>query len=391
MRLPFGTPHPLASCPLVLALLVAIGCNPAPKQQSAALADDDVDRAAPADAAPADCGTGDLGCECYPNQTCNGVLECVDERCERGDGADDDTATLDDDTATPDDDTATPDGDTATPDGDTATPDSDTATPDDDTATPDDDVSSDAGPDDDQPGDDDIPLDADVSGDDDTTAMPDGSVSDDDLVVDSGSAADDVPTDDDLSDDDVVVVGDDLVPECTNTFHVDSTGYVTAPGGSCWQGYASTSAGENTTVSPSSFASCGSPCSLCFSGTVGATEDFSGLAYLGFSMAQLADRSVKGNGTALIGSSITVDVSNPLGVPLRVQLSGNSSTRKWCKDISGQTGTIEIPFGAFVTECWDGGEHLPITTESINAISLVVPGNDHDDLTFDVCLNSVEH
>jgi hypothetical protein len=42
-----------------------------------------------------------------------------------------------------------------------------------------------------------------------------------------------------------------------------------------------------------------------------ATEDFSGLAYLGFSMAQLADRSVKGNGTALIGSSITVDVSNP--------------------------------------------------------------------------------
>lgn len=177
-------------------------------------------------------------------------------------------------------------------------------------------------------------------------------------------------------------------PMCEDAFTVGSSGFVSAPGsgGACWQGYAWASAtpeGEST-ITPEDFSDCGGGCKLCVSGTVAPTEDFSGVGMLGLNINQLASSSSTGK-TEVTGA-VSVNVTNAGGSPLRVQLTG---AKDWCVDITGESGAINIPLSDFVTECWEGGNHVEYDGEPVEALILLVPGSDTDETDFDVCLNSV--
>jgi hypothetical protein len=174
---------------------------------------------------------------------------------------------------------------------------------------------------------------------------------------------------------------------CDAAWSVGSSGFVNAPGAAdCFQGYAWASAsGTGSMITPETFEACGSPCELCASGVVAATDDYSGVALLGFNVAQQESSSTAGTMTP--SGSITINVSNAGGSDLRVQLNGSSTT--WCKDISGETGAITIPLADFTTECWEGGTPVAYSGGPVEAIVLLVPGSNTDDTMFDICLNSV--
>jgi hypothetical protein len=176
---------------------------------------------------------------------------------------------------------------------------------------------------------------------------------------------------------------------CEAAWTVGSSGFVSAPGAtSCWQGYAWASAtpmGESM-ITPEEFSACGAGCTLCASGTVAPTEDYSGVALLGFNVAQV--ESSTATGTLTPTGSVTINVTNAGGSPLRVQLNG-TGTNQWCKDISAESGEITIPLSDFQLECWDGGANTPYSSGTIEAIVLLVPGSNTDETPFDICLNSV--
>jgi hypothetical protein len=138
-------------------------------------------------------------------------------------------------------------------------------------------------------------------------------------------------------------------------------------------------------ITPETFEACGAPCDLCASGVVAATADFSGVALLGFNVAQLESSTTAG--TITPAGSININVTNAGGSPLRIQLNGAST--QWCKDISGMTGAISVPLADFTAECWEGGAMTPYSGGAVEAIVLLVPGSDTDDTMFDICLNGV--
>jgi hypothetical protein len=175
---------------------------------------------------------------------------------------------------------------------------------------------------------------------------------------------------------------------CEAAWTVGSSGYVSAPGATtCFQGYAWASATPtgSSMITPETFEACGADCQLCASGVVAATADFSGVALLGFNVAQL--ESTDTTMTVTPTGSISLNVTNPGGSPLRVQLNGTST--QWCKDISGMSGDITIPLTDFSAECWEGGAMTAYSGGAIEAIVLLVPGSDVEDTMFDICLNSV--
>jgi hypothetical protein len=176
---------------------------------------------------------------------------------------------------------------------------------------------------------------------------------------------------------------------CEAAWTVGSSGFVSAPGATaCWQGYAWASATPEamSTITPEDFSACGAACTLCASGSVAPTDDFSGVALLGFNVAQ--QESSTTTGTLTPSGSITIDITNAGGSPLRVQLNG-TGTSQWCKEITGMTGAITIPLSDFQLECWEGGANTPYASGTIEAIVLLVPGSDTAATDFDICLNSV--
>lgn len=179
---------------------------------------------------------------------------------------------------------------------------------------------------------------------------------------------------------------------CEAAWTVGSSGFVSAPGsgGTCFQGYAWASAtpeGDSMIVTgggSEDFSDCGADCMLCVSGTVAPTDDFSGVALLGLNLNQ--QQSSNSPDDISVTGSITVNVSNAGGSPLRVQLSGS---KDWCKEITGESGDITIQASEFVTECWEGGTQTEYDGEPVEALMLLVPGSDTDATDFDICLNSV--
>jgi hypothetical protein len=174
---------------------------------------------------------------------------------------------------------------------------------------------------------------------------------------------------------------------CDAAWSVGSSGFVSAPGASsCFQGYAWASAsGTGSMITPETFESCGAPCELCASGVVAATDDYSGVALLGFNVAQQESSSTAGTTTPT--GSITVSFTNAGGTPLRVQLNGTSGS--WCKDISGMASPASIPLSDFSAECWEGGAMTAYAGGAVEAVVLVVPGSNEEDLMFDMCLTGV--
>lgn len=176
---------------------------------------------------------------------------------------------------------------------------------------------------------------------------------------------------------------------CGSAWNVDEGGYITSPGTSCWQGHAwTTAAGATSTVYPADFSACGTPCSLCAYGSVGAELDFSSVGILAMNLNQAPGDTVLGT-VSPTGSGVTVSFSNPGGSPLRVQIQGpngaTDATDRWCYELAGASGSVTIPYGSFNTECWTNTGYA-YAGEPLEALILLVPGSDIYDVPFDVCL-----
>jgi hypothetical protein len=345
------------------------------------------------DADSGGCVTGDEDCECYPNSTCNRSLVCVDERCETDEGPgsepegpgtdqetddDDGRAPSDDD---PVDDDVSADDDNSTPADNVPAPDADDEAPDDisfgEAPTVDDDVV--------------VPLDDDISPTDDDSASP---PLDDDVAPSDDDVTEPLPDDDvtePLPDDDIS--GDDdgtSVPAgCGAEFEVTSDGFVRAPGDGdvCWYGYAWSGSSGGASITPEDFSECGTPCQLCASGSVPATDDYAGGAWIGFNIRQDAGGALPLT-TSLTGY-ITVDFTNSGGSPLRAMIQGPSGS--WCSDISYNDGTAAILADDFNTQCWDGGYGTDYGMEPIESFLVFVPGNALEDVPYDFCVTRVEN
>ena len=184
-------------------------------------------------------------------------------------------------------------------------------------------------------------------------------------------------------------------PTCGANFAVLSGGYVTAPGTSgCWLGFAYTSASATTTISPTGYASCGTPCMLCAAGVVPATADYSGLALIGFNTAETIDASLRSTVTPR-GSALVVSFTSTMQTALRVQLLGingeTSESDRWCALIPAGAGPqISIPYSTFNTQCWEGGMGTQyLSGTPVLGVQLLVAGTNLTDVPFNFCLTGV--
>ncbi len=162
---------------------------------------------------------------------------------------------------------------------------------------------------------------------------------------------------------------------CGAAFAVSSGGFVTAPAvaGACWHGYAFTGSDSGSALSPLNFSTCGTPCMLRISGTVGPAtlaNNYLGYAYLGINLGQ--DISTTGTPTITpAGSSLTVTFAASTGsLPLRAQLTAGST--QYCYAITAAS-PITIPYTAFKTECW-ATTGTAYAKQPIQNFQLVVPG-----------------
>jgi hypothetical protein len=166
---------------------------------------------------------------------------------------------------------------------------------------------------------------------------------------------------------------------CPTAFSVNSGGFVTMPasGGACWHGYAYTfhDALGTTTTSPTTFAGCGSPCSLAVTGTIGAStaaNSYGTYAGVGFALNQ----DVGGTGTSGTvsphGTGLTVTFDNAFSTAgLQVVLS--DGTNNWCSIVVSSPATIL--YSAFNTKCYDTPvDGTAYAKQPITGIQLDVPG-----------------
>jgi hypothetical protein len=177
--------------------------------------------------------------------------------------------------------------------------------------------------------------------------------------------------------------------ECGTGFETHDGGYVTSPGSSgCWQGYAYTVTDSlGSLVTPADFSGCtGSPCSLCVSGVVAADLDYGGYVGLGFNANQIDEMDAPKNSVVPTGTGLTVGWTNTGGSGLRVQIQ--NATTQWCYTLTGASGTVTIPYSAFMTQCWEGGASVYYAGEAITGMQLTVPGNGIYTTPFNFCLNS---
>ncbi len=162
---------------------------------------------------------------------------------------------------------------------------------------------------------------------------------------------------------------------CGATFEASADGFVRAPaaGGGCWHGYSFAGGDTGSTITPKDFSTCGMPCMLKMSGTVGpaVAPSYAGVAYLGFNLGQDNGASTVPTVTPT-GTGVTVTfTATTATLPLRAQLSGTGSTF-WCYTITGASPAT-IPYAMFNTACWDGSG-TAYAKQPITNFELVVPG-----------------
>ncbi|HEY7374012.1 MAG TPA: hypothetical protein VIF57_17760 [Polyangia bacterium] len=178
---------------------------------------------------------------------------------------------------------------------------------------------------------------------------------------------------------------------CGATFDVQANGFVTAPaqGGACWHGYAFAGGDTGSTISPPDFGSCGSPCMLKMTGTIGAAtaaNSYAGNAYLAFNIGQEATGSTA---TQIVpkGTSLTFTFAASIGsLPLRAQLNAGSAF--WCYMITGAS-PVTIPYSAFNTACWDNSG-TAYAKQPIQSVGFSVPGGATATSGVSVTLTSVK-
>ena len=195
-------------------------------------------------------------------------------------------------------------------------------------------------------------------------------------------------------------------PTLNTTGGVTATGGTASNGGSSsidgsyysggvWSGYMWDSVtGTGSTISPIDFTSHTAGTAFCVSGSVGAMTDYSGVALLGFNINQAQGATALGTWTptSISSGGVTVNVSNNGTSVLRVQIQGPSgatdATDRWCATMITFNQPVTIPWSSFNTSCWDG-LGTGYSGQPLEAVMILVPGDDLYSVPYSFCLNSI--
>jgi hypothetical protein len=162
---------------------------------------------------------------------------------------------------------------------------------------------------------------------------------------------------------------------CGAAFAVSSGGFVTAPAasGACWRGYAFTGSDSGSSISPANFSTCGTPCMVQMTGTVGpatAANNYLGYAFVGTNLGQDISSTTKTSVTP-VGGSLTLTFSASTGgLALRAVLVAGAT--QYCYPITAAS-PITIPYSSFRTDCW-GTSGTAYAKQPIESFQLIVPG-----------------
>ena len=142
---------------------------------------------------------------------------------------------------------------------------------------------------------------------------------------------------------------------------------------------------------------------LSFSGTVQPKADYSSFALLGFNVLEYSNGLVSSWAPPASSSGLTVNVSNPGGSEVRVQLEGQ--TTRWCFVLNTFNQDVTIPWGSFNTSCWDSSSSASVALNAVvsaagdiggsysgqllKSIAVTVPGDNVAPRPYVVSLNSV--
>lgn len=171
-------------------------------------------------------------------------------------------------------------------------------------------------------------------------------------------------------------------------YAVGDGAFVTACG---WTGYAWTSADERSSITPESYSDLTTDAQLCATGSVAADPDYASYAMIGINIGQQNTGEDDPPNAEIVpdGTGLYVDLANAGGSDVRIQiqdaLGGDDPDHRWCANYTGP-GVIE--WGTFNTECWnDGGAFYAM--EPINAVLVMIPSSNEDEVPFDVCVNKI--
>jgi hypothetical protein len=164
---------------------------------------------------------------------------------------------------------------------------------------------------------------------------------------------------------------------CGGSFAADAQGFVTAPmaGGACWHGHSFATCDAASSITPANFSSCGTPCTLRISGTVGAANTanaFAGNALVGFNLVQDMGSGTTGT-IAPKGSGLTIAFAATGGLVPRVQL--HNGTTMYCYNLTG-TSPATIPWAAFNTTCWAPATGSYYAKQPLSHMVILVPGSE---------------
>ena len=175
-----------------------------------------------------------------------------------------------------------------------------------------------------------------------------------------------------------------------------------------WAGFAFTFATE-ATITPASFEDMvDQDGPYCVSGKVGATEEYTSIAAVGFNVSQPKVEDAEVKVLKASGDGLMVDIKiNTLTAPtsaqkpsLRIQLEDltdpnaeDAGEHRWCANVEA-TGDISttIPWDSFNTTCWDGkGTAFDPATTELAKVIIYAPdaGIDGMEQTFDFCVNDI--
>jgi hypothetical protein len=172
-----------------------------------------------------------------------------------------------------------------------------------------------------------------------------------------------------------------VVPTAEGNLSVES-GYVIAGD---WQGYSWLATDPNGSfVEPSDFDTF-SGTALCVAGIVQPSSDWEAWVILGVEVNEPED-GLESNTIIPTADGLLIDVDNVGGSPLRVQIQGPDGATdpndRWCA-VLPSSGFL--PWTEFNTECWSN-EGAFYAGEPLQAVGILVPGSDVDQVPFAFCL-----
>jgi hypothetical protein len=164
-------------------------------------------------------------------------------------------------------------------------------------------------------------------------------------------------------------------------------GYITSGD---WQGYAWTATSPSGgTISPDDFGAV-TDFPLCASGSV--ATGTANVAMVGWNLNQGYTDGEPALSVTPTLEGIYVSLTNPGSSELRLQIQGpnggSQANDRWCAIIPGDGGFI--PFSAFNTECWAGGDGTAYAGQPIVAAIVLVPGSTAGPVSFDFCITALQ-